>query len=408
MKQVFLSCWVILLGSILQAQTITVRLDNINPKGWPFINDICYDADSTIWSGDSNAELFSRKKNETQFTKITTPNINNEEIEALLVNTPNDIWMAVSDKGIYHYDGTTWNVHDVSKGLPANSDWRRIIKDNNGHIWFANNGDGIARFNGTSWRYFTTGNSGLKSNFIDDMAVNSDGRIWAGSDEWLMIFNGSSWSSRDLDKDFGFKTWINSFHLDATGRMWITTDSGILVNENNQLVSKKNQYGSLDISCVAVDKKGVVWFVETFEGVHRYANGKDSLLTPDDDPLFPTQAWEILVTAENEKLMIGNRGANLIRINDDAVISSSKETGLSAGFSITPNPVTDMLFLKTTATFNSFHIVDLSGRKMPVNIVEKTPDGYQLQLDFIRSGVGLVILEGITVNGDVYQSKFVK
>ena len=290
MKYVLFNCLVMLLGISLQAQTITVTLDNFNPKGWPFINDICYDVDSTLWSGDSNAELFARKKNETQFTKITTPNINNEEIDALLVNAPEDIWMAVSDKGIYHFDGTNWDVHDESKGLPANSDWRRIIKDNKGHIWFANNGDGIAWFNGAAWRYFNTGNSGLKSNFIDDMAVNHDGRIWAGADEWLMIFNGTSWTSRDLDKDFGFKTWINSFYLDSLNRMWITTDRGILLNENNQLVSKKNQYGSLDISCVALDKKGVLWFVETFVGVHRYANGKDSLLTPNSNQVFPTQA----------------------------------------------------------------------------------------------------------------------
>lgn len=390
----------------VSAQSLSINFNNINPSGWPLVRDIKYDQDSTIWACDESGGLFYKTKTSATFEKFITPVIGSSDIRAVSAVSVNDIWISVNNHGLFHYNGTDWTKFDTSNGLPAIDNWRSIERDKKGNIWFGNFGNGIARYNGTSWQFYNTNNSGLKSNSIFKLVIDDDDKVLAGASEYLMILNGSTWTSRNLDSEFGFRTWINGFFKDDFGKIWIPTDTGVLVYDNGEIVSMKNELGERDYQSMAVDKKGVIWLAETFEGLWRFNNNQGRKFTVNDDPKVPTQAWKMLISVDNEKLMIGNRSSNLIVINDDAFSSST--IFLDGGsFEMYPNPITDQLFVKTDKHIVQYRLFDLSGRLCKEKKFTERQDLIQISFDQVTSSTEILILQFTTKDGEVINQKVI-
>jgi ligand-binding sensor domain-containing protein len=316
-----------------------------------------------------------------------------------------DIWIAAENQGLFHYNGTEWKKFDLTAGIPAISDYRSIVRDLNGNIWFANNGKGILRYNGTEWKQFRVSNSGIKSDFVTELIVANDGKVWAGADEYLMLFNGSTWSSRNLDNEFEFRTWINSFYKDNQGNIWITTDRGILLNENG-VVKALSQYGKKEYQSLAIDKKGIVWLSEIFEGIWRFEGATGRKFTESDHQSIPTQCWEILISEKNEKLMIGNRGSNLISINDNSFYSSVTNLNDESKIIVYPNPTNGIIFVDSEFEFSNYKLIKVDGQMVKEKAIIENQNNFLIEIDNEKDGQKLLILQLETKSG-LFFSKLV-
>lgn len=93
--------------------------------------------------------------------------------------------------------------------------------------WFGTWGAGVARYDGSAWVNFTV-KEGLGGNYIFALAVDPEGRIWAGTNGGASWFDGNRWHT--LDHTHGLQDDnVLSLLFDRQGRRWFGTTKGLSV-----------------------------------------------------------------------------------------------------------------------------------------------------------------------------------
>jgi ligand-binding sensor domain-containing protein len=107
----------------------------------PTFYDMALEKDGTIliaagtkllrWNGDKFSEVYEAES----------------EITTLLITGNGEWWLATSNNGVLHYDGSAWTTITTKDGLPSNHfSTHGILIDNLGTIWFAPTEGGLARW----------------------------------------------------------------------------------------------------------------------------------------------------------------------------------------------------------------------------------------------------------------------
>jgi hypothetical protein len=87
-----------------------------------------------------------------------------------------------------------WTVYNTrNSGLPSDS-VRALAIDRQGRVW-AGTDQGAALLQDGAWITYTARNSGLVSNSVRAVAVDDAGRAWFGTDEGVSVTDGRSWHS---------------------------------------------------------------------------------------------------------------------------------------------------------------------------------------------------------------------
>lgn len=102
-----------------------------------------------------------------------------DKVNAALVATNADIWIATSH-GAVRYNGNTTMRYTKSNGFIVD-DLRDVKEDNWGNIWFATWGGGLIRYNGDTFESITT-NDGLIHNNVSSIHVSDQEDLWFGTE----------------------------------------------------------------------------------------------------------------------------------------------------------------------------------------------------------------------------------
>jgi len=104
---------------------------------------------------------------------------------------------------------------------------RDIFIDRDNVKWFATSG-GISSFDDTKWENYNTGNSGLVTNDVRAVLVDSEGNLWAGSwYEGLSMFNGNTWTIYTMENSLLPSNNVYDIAEDQDGIIWIGTFDGL-------------------------------------------------------------------------------------------------------------------------------------------------------------------------------------
>jgi hypothetical protein len=123
-----------------------------------------------------------------------------------IIDSNNNLW--ISDvTNLHKLDiAGNWTSYPIANfGVSITTGFDIMQSDNNGNIWmyfFGNGSDGsIVKFNGTTWTRYTTLNSGLLFNIIDDLEFDGSGNLWIAGRNintvgpfGLQKFDGQNWS----------------------------------------------------------------------------------------------------------------------------------------------------------------------------------------------------------------------
>jgi hypothetical protein len=143
----------------------------------------------------------------------------------------NGIKWLVNSFELYKYGSSTWTEY-----TPANSQLSGNTKDicvaQDTSIWIATDG-GLNNFDGTFWTIFNMSNSGLMSNYLQSVAIDSTGKIWiAASNDptipgnkggGLYTFDGTTWTKYDSLNSILPNNNVQFVSLDKHGVAWIVT-----------------------------------------------------------------------------------------------------------------------------------------------------------------------------------------
>ena len=178
---------------------------------------------------------------------------------------------------------------DTSKWVAYNTSNQQFISDyltavdieSSGKLWIGTLDKGVVSIYNNHKVVYNTSNSPLPANFITDIEVAGDNEVWIATGNGLASFINGTWtiynSSNSIIKD-NYITAVEKLG----NNIWIGTSNGLIVYEiNNSLwtLYDKNtsQIPHSSISCIAMDKEGLIWFGTNGFGIVRLARVWDDI-----------------------------------------------------------------------------------------------------------------------------------
>ena len=225
--------------------------------------------DNSVWCA---CDLFSGSLVHTDGTTTTFYNDVNSDIPsnwvtAVAVDEADHVWAGCSYSGVGEFDGTNWTTHlgGAQTGIArltmasgpdnlvcmagaesiyrySNGEWTTfmvpglnagvdriydLVYADDGSIWAATSSLGVGHLVGDTWTSYSTDN-GVPSSNVLGVAVDSNGVVWAGTDNGLASFNGTTWTTYTKDNWVLPDNTIRSIAVGPDNSLWIGTDAGLL------------------------------------------------------------------------------------------------------------------------------------------------------------------------------------
>lgn len=189
-----------------------------NSDGW-----IRYQRDfRTEYSyADSQQQVF----NVTPGTYIPT-----DYIRGLDYDSQNNVlWIATLDGAVSH-NGELWQTYNVeNSGLPSNRIQLIKVDSNSGSVYFGTFGYGLIRKLGEDWTIYNTDNSPILSDIIYSLEIRPDnGDLWIGADEGLnSVSSDNQWTAYiPPDSNLVWGEFYSDIAFDSSGYVWVSTFGG--------------------------------------------------------------------------------------------------------------------------------------------------------------------------------------
>lgn len=290
--------------------------------------------------------------------KVTIPSIPTNNIHKIQSRGNDTAWIC-TDRGLILITLDSILVFDTcNSGLPSNF-INDIAFDYLGGKWIASDA-GLAYNFDTTWAIYSTQNSGLPSDGINFVKIDILGNIWICTTNGLAMFDRNDWyvwntNNSSLPDDF-----ITFIEFDPNGSKWLGTLHGGLVNwvGNNMLVldTTNSPLPSNAMLSIAFDTSGAKWIGTDNGLVHFGGSG----------------GWEVFNTS-NSKL--SNNLINFIHIDSN-----------NRKFVATRDSLT--IIIDT-----NFYSLDVTNSKLPTNSITKVVEQNDL-VKWVATPFGLVYFNG--------------
>ena len=257
------------------------------------VNAIAIDQEGNKWFGTQggvskldDGGTPHNKDDDTWTNYSTLPGGLSNKIFAVVVDQEGNIWFGTNVEAYPDEDG--YGVCKFSGGQCTNylvdSAINAIAVDNWGNVWVGTDWEGVFRFDGSNWTPYNTSNSGLASNNVEAIAIESGDVKWFGGcvinetmhcplvvclDAVVSRFDGG-WSN--LYPPAG--TTITAIAVDWRGHKWFgTRQHGVSEFDGaNWMIYDDSNSGlqSNNITAIATDNEWNIWFATYGGGVSRY------------------------------------------------------------------------------------------------------------------------------------------
>ena len=223
----------------------------------------------------------------------------------------------------------------ASSALDSIGEQWSIAQDQQGFMWFGGS-SGLARFDGNStliFRHEPKSPQSLSNNYITDLLVDAQGRIWIATRDGL---------NRYLPADNTFVRYqhqpgkpdsisyhnISALHESPNGNIWVATNGGGLnlfdpktesFKHFQHDASDSNTIASNNIKSVYVDHQGHVWICFFDAGLDRLDTETGTVTHFTHEPENPlslshNSVWSFFEDSQ-QRLWLGTRGGGLNRLD---------------------------------------------------------------------------------------------
>ncbi len=221
------------------------------------------------------------------------------------------VW-CVGQGGVVRWDtrGMTYDKFTSVHGLGNN--WIQTIAiGSDGDIWVGTYKGGISRFDGHVWETFGE-TDGINVNGINDLAVDENGVVWAGTSNGAYCFEDGQWSK--FTQNYTLSTeFVRSIAFAPDGAIWFGgAENGVFRYDGEEIINFTTDDGLADnnVISLAVDSDGVVWALTSVTSLSRYVNG----------------TWEVLARGAGPSPGVMTRGS--LAIDHDGVVLAGTKEGM--------------------------------------------------------------------------------
>jgi hypothetical protein len=252
-----------------------------------------------IWTTHGNAFIVYKYDGVNWFDYSPPKSFGYNNCNSLAIQDDSIVWFTTRNNGAYKYDGTKWKQYldlSILKGT------NYVLIDNN-NTWFATD-SGLVKFDGSKWTVFNETNSGLKSTIVNDLAIGKNGNLWlatGSSNEMrdtltgkIVKFDGINWTYYKTFEYGQGSYYVKSIAIDPDGKIWAGTILGLTVFNGNKW-EKFNypqiQSENLQVLSIDFDENGTAWLGSSC-GIWQFENETTSRNYPDNSiiKIFPNPA----------------------------------------------------------------------------------------------------------------------
>jgi ligand-binding sensor domain-containing protein len=158
---------------------------------------------------------------------------------------------------------TDWwyNWNSSNSPLPVNV-INDIALDAFDNKWLGTNGKGLVKFDGQTWTVFDRSNSGIPDNYVLDVFIEKNNRIWVATTEGFGRFENGTWVVYNMNNSNLPDNYITSIDIDLLGNVWLSTYSSGVVKFDGVTFKVYNTGNSglpvNRVNCVKADQNGSI------------------------------------------------------------------------------------------------------------------------------------------------------
>lgn len=213
--------------------------------------------------------------------------------DQLYLGTVSGMNFASGNQGLIRYDGSSFTV--VTASFPSEGKINDIAVSPAGDVWIALDGNGVTHYDGSGVETFNSSNSNLPQDYVNAIALDSDGMPWAGTGSGLAYYSGSSWSVKDFTIDnLQVSLSIEDLAFDVFNELWIGSVNHGLINMQGSQYTVHNADNSKlatdNIHTVYIDNNGRLWLGAVYSTILNDTSEKSALIEYDgsDWNMHPT------------------------------------------------------------------------------------------------------------------------
>ena len=205
------------------------------------------------------------------------------------------IWLGSYMNGLARFDintGRCTYFPNYTDNHPANDKVYAIVENADGKLWIGTYGNGFFRFDPRSGKFEEHFNQQpddteiiqLSNNWINDIAIDHQGRLWLGTYKGANCFDPRTETFVNYyeDPDGLPSNVVSSVKVMADGHIWLGTDGGLVCL--NPETGKIKTFTTADglsnntICGIACDTQNDIW-VSTYSGISKYSIENNSFVS---------------------------------------------------------------------------------------------------------------------------------
>lgn len=236
---------------------------------------IMIDSNGDLWAGTDFGFSIYDGNNWTTYT--TDDGLEDNRIKCFFEDSQGLMWMGHND-GASSFDGSDFSNYTTADGLPFGG-VNHISEANNGDIWMGTGLGGCHVFDGSDFTELNE-DDGLISNSVRSIAVDESNNKWVATNEGITVFDNDDMFAVDHDDVFTLPepheiNPIEDVKIDSQGRVWagvyvdyLVTVGGVSLYSGGVWTDYDEEDGLAgpNVSQLAIDSQDDVW-VATSTGV---------------------------------------------------------------------------------------------------------------------------------------------
>lgn len=408
---------------LCQSEDWTFYNEDNSPLPSNFVRTITQDLDSAIWIGTHAGAL---KIKNGQFEIFTTANsgIESNVVQDIVIDSDNTKWFGTGD-GLSRYDDTSWTNYTVFNSPLHFGNILSLALDSAENLWIGtasnspwNTVGGVSRFNREDeWIHFDPDNSGLLNRNVRKVYPIDTAHVWFGGLGGISVKNGETWTTYTTENSPLPYDAVNDIARDEEGWYWITvnditglsgglvkfdgeTDWTIYDTSNSSLTSNK-------AVTVEIDDCGNIWCANPF--LNNFDGENWSLLDTINSQLHDYNTTAVFED-NSGNMWIGSVHNGVAVFKNDCYVSASADliTGQKE-ISIFPNPFENEINLLPNSEhlgLHSLRLYDSTGRQIEIeHYIYLSNEGWKKDLSYLPPGIyfyqisdkGMVIATGSVI-----------
>ena len=187
------------------------------------------------------------------------------------------IWFG-TDKGLFRFDGVTYNRYTTSEGLVSDQ-ITALNSDSSGILWIGHKNGTLTIYDGNVFTPFSP-EEGLGKIEITDIAIDTKGTVWYSTNgEGVFRYDGRYLTNLDTDEGIS-DNYVYDIEIDQNGVLWFATDNGITqyANDTCKVISMKDGLNDNIVRVIKASKDGRLWIGTEDKGITIY-NPADNTFT---------------------------------------------------------------------------------------------------------------------------------